>query len=109
MYKASISLACEFLATFLQILSGTFAQHSCECRENFHVSQTRRELVVKVLNMCKNFMQIFSQNISQDCRAMVIQWLRDICVSVANLSLRNFGEFTKRKFHDTRTMVAPQS
>ena len=38
---------------------GTFARHSCECRENFHVSRTSRELVTKVLNMFKNWMRIF--------------------------------------------------
>ena len=56
---------------------GTFARHSCECRENFHVSRTSRELVAKVLNMFKNWMRIFSQNISQDCRATVVRRSHD--------------------------------
>ena len=34
---------------------------------------------------------------------------RDIRASVANLSPRNFGEFTMRNFRDTRTTVARQS
>ena len=38
---------------------GTFTRHSCECRENFHVSRTSHELVAKVLNMFKNWMRIF--------------------------------------------------
>ena len=46
--KAIILLACEFLATDLRILSRTFARHSCECREDFHVLRTSRELVAKV-------------------------------------------------------------
>ena len=54
--KASISLACEFLATVLRILSRTFARQSCECRDNFLVSRTSRELVAKFFNMLKNFM-----------------------------------------------------
>ena len=33
---------------------------SHECRENFYVSRTSSELVAEVLNMFKNFMQIFS-------------------------------------------------
>ena len=54
--------------------------HDCfanffECRENFHVSRTRRELVAKVLNMFKNFMRIFSPKyfarLSRDRRATV--------------------------------------
>ena len=45
-----------------------------ECRENFHVSRTRRELVAKVLNMFKKLMRIFfAKNISQDCRATVLR------------------------------------
>ena len=51
-----ISVACEFLATVLRILSRTFALYSCECRENFHVSRTGREGFKPV----KNFTQIFS-------------------------------------------------
>ena len=69
------------------------------------MSQTRRELVAKVLNMFKNFMRIFRQNISQDCRATDARRSRDVRVSVANLSPRNFGEFIMRNFRDTRTNV----
>ena len=49
---------------FREFSRGTFARHAPvrvlhECRENFHVSRTSRELVAKVLNMFKNFMRIF--------------------------------------------------
>ena len=88
--------------------SRLFARHSCECRENFHVSRTSRELVAKVFNMLKNFMRFFSPKyfarMSRDCRATV-----DVRASVANLSPRNFGEFTMRNFRDTRTNVARRS
>ena len=76
----------------------TFVRVSHECRENVHVSQTRRELVAKVLNMFKFFMRIFSPKyfarLSCDVRA-----------SVANLSSRNIGEFTMRNFCDTHTKI----
>ena len=76
----------------------TFVQVSHKCHENFHVTRTRRELVVKVLNMFNNFMQIFLQKyfarLSCDFRA-----------SVVNISPRNFGDFTMRNFFDTRTNV----
>ena len=75
--KASISLTCEFLATVLANLSRTVARHSCECRGNFHVSRTSRELVAKVLNMFKNFMRFFSSKyfarLSRDRRATVVR------------------------------------
>ena len=73
--KASISLACEFLAAVLRILSRTFA----------------RTCVVRI------FM----------CRELVANWSRtcDVRASVANLSPRNFGEFTMRNFRDIRTNV----
>ena len=73
--KASISLACKFLATVLRILSRTFARNSCECRTSvvriLHVSRTGRELVAKVLNMFKNFMRIFSPTFLCECREPV--------------------------------------
>ena len=88
---------------------GTFARHSCECRENFHVSRTSRELVAKVLNIFKNWMRIFFPKyfarLSRDCRATVVRGSCDVRANVANLSPRNFGEFTMRNFRDTRTNV----
>ena len=53
-----------------------------------------RELVAKVPNMFNFFMRFFCLNMSQDCRA-----------NVANMPQRNFGEFTMRKFLDTRIIV----
>ena len=44
---------------FREFSRGTFARHSCECRENFYVSRTSRERIAKVLNMFKNWMRIF--------------------------------------------------
>ena len=70
------------------------------------MSRTSRELVAKVLNMFKNWMRIFPQNISQDCRATVVRRSRDVRANVAKLSPRKFGEFTiMRNFRDTRTNV----
>ena len=76
-----------------------------ECRENFHVSRISRELVAKVLNMFKIFMRFFRQNILQDCRATVVRRTCDVRASVANLSPRNFGEFTMLNSRDTHTNV----
>ena len=48
---------------------------SRECRENFLVSRTSRELFAKFFNMLKNFMRIFSPKyfarLSRDSRATV--------------------------------------
>ena len=68
--------------------------------------RTSRELVAKVLNMLKNFMRLFfRQNMSQDCRVTVVRQSFDVHASVANMSPRNFGKFTMRKFRDSRTLV----
>ena len=72
---------------------------------------TCRELVAKVLNMFKNWMRIFFPKyfarLSRDGRATVARHSRsrDVRANVANLSPRNFGEFTMRNFCDTRTNV----
>ena len=63
------------------------------------MSLTSRELVAKFFNMLKNFMRIFSPK-------YFARLSRDVRASVANLSPRNFGEFTMRNFRDTRTNVA---
>ena len=60
-------------ADLLQDISASVAKIFMSC-----------ELVVKVLNMFENFMQIFAQNISQDCRATVVRQSYDIRASVAN-------------------------
>ena len=73
------------------------------------MSRTSRELVAKVLNMFKNWMRIFFPNyfasLSRDGRATVARRSRDVRANVANLSPRNFGEFTMQNFRDTRTNV----
>ena len=56
------------------------------------------------------FVQIFfHQNMSQDCRATVVQQSYEVLESVANMSPQNFGEFTMRKFCDIRTIVVLMS
>ena len=99
----------DCFANFVAHFRTTFARVSRECRENFLVSRTSRELVAKFLNMFKNFMGINSPKhfarLSRDCRATVVRHSCDVRASVANLSPRNFGEFTMRNFRDTRTNV----
>ena len=41
----------------------------------------------------------------EDCRATVMRRSCDVHANVANLSPRNFGEFTMQNFRDTRTNV----
>ena len=60
------------------------------------------ELVAKVLNMFKNFIQIFLQK-------YVARTSRDVGASVVNLPPQNCGILTMRKFHDTLTDVVRQS
>ena len=108
--KASISLACEFLATVLRILSRTFARHSCECRENFLVSRTSRELVAKFFNMLKNFMRIFSPKyfarLSRDCRATVARRSCECRELVATKFLRIYNAKFLRHSYECRASVA---
>ena len=59
---------------------------------------TCRELVAKVLNMFKNWMRFFPPK-------YFARLSRDVRANVANLSPRNFGEFTMRNFRDARTNV----
>ena len=51
-------------------------------------------------------MRFFFLNMSQaDCRAIVWRQSYDVRANVANMPQRNFGEFTMRKFLDTRIIV----
>ena len=65
----------DWFANFVADFRTTFVRVSRECRENFLVSRTSRELVAKFLNMFKNLMRIFSPKyfarLSRDCRATV--------------------------------------
>ena len=60
--------------------------------------RTSRELVAKVLNMFKNWMRFFFPK-------YFARLSRDVRANVANLSPRNFVEFTMQNFRDTRTNV----
>ena len=78
-----------------ELSRGTFARHSCECHENFHVSRTSRELVAKVLNMFKNWMQFFFPKyfarLSRNCRATFVRMLRTCRREIlANLQCKIF-------------------
>ena len=75
------------------------ASVSRECRENFHVSRTSRELVAKVLNMFMRF--FFRQNISQNCRATVVRRSCECREPV----VAKFWRIYKRNFRDTRMNV----
>ena len=55
--------------------------------------------------MDANFFPNYFARLSRDCRATVARPSRDVRANVANLSPRNFGEFTMRNFRDTRTNV----
>ena len=99
---------------------GTFARHSCECRENFHVSRTSREMVAKVLNMFKNWMRIFFPKyfarLSRDCRATVarsratfVRMSRTCRLEIlANLQCEIFATLVRMSC-ECRTTVARQS
>ena len=65
-----------------------------------------RELVAKVLNMLKNFMRIFGQNISQDCHATVVQCSCECCKPAAEKILDNLQ---CKIFRDTHTNVIRRS
>ena len=69
----------DCFANFVADFCTTFVRVSHECRENFHVLRSSRELVAKVLNMFKNFMRFFSTKyfakLSRECRATVARRL----------------------------------
>ena len=92
---------------------GTFARHSCECRENFHVSRTSRELVAKVLNMFKNWMRIFFPKyfarLSRDCRATVVRRSCECREPVAAKFWRIYNAKFSRHSYECRASVARQS
>ena len=92
---------------------GTFARHSCECRENFHVSRTSRELVAKVLNMFKNWMRIFFPTyfarLSRDGRTTFVRMSRTCRREIlANLQCEIFATLVRMSC-ECRTTVARQS
>ena len=85
---------------------GTFARHSCECRENFHVSRTSRELVAKVLNMFKNWMRFFFPKIF---RKTVVRRSCECREPVAAKFWRIYNAKFSRHSYECRASVARQS
>ena len=94
-------------ANFVADFRTTFVGVSRECRENFLVSRTSRELVAKFFNMLKNFMRIFSSKyfarlsfvrVSRSCRREILANLQcEILATLVQMS------------RDCRTTVARQS
>ena len=111
--KASISLACEFLATVLRILSRTFARHSCECRASVVRIFLCRELVATFFNMLKKFMRIFSPKyfarLSRDCRATVARRSCECRELVAAKFWRIYNAKFWRHSYECRASVARRS
>ena len=114
----------DCFANFVADFRTTFARVSRECRENFLVSRTSRELVAKFLNMFKNFMGINSPKhlarLSRDFRATVVRRSCDgratfVRVSrtcrreiLANLQCEIFATLVRMSC-ECRTTVARQS
>ena len=98
---------------FREFSRGSFARHSCECRENFHVSRTSRELVAKVFNMLKNFMRFFSPKyfarLSRDCRATVARRSCECRELVAAKFWRIYNAKFSRHSYECRASVARRS
>ena len=95
---------------FREFSRGTFARHSCECHENFHVSRTSRKLVAKVLNMFKNWMRIFFPKyfarLSRDCRATVALRSCESREPVAAKFWRIYNAKFSRQSYECRASVA---
>ena len=95
---------------FREFSRGSFARHSCECRENFHVSRTSSELVAKVFNMLKNFMRFFSPKyfarLSRDCRATVARRSCECRELVAAKFWRIYNAKFSRHSYECRASVA---
>ena len=91
----------------------TFVRVSRECRENFLVSRTSRELVAKFFNMLKNFMRIFSPKyfarLSRDCRATVARRSCKCCELVAAKFWQIYNAKFLRHSYECRASVARRS
>ena len=127
----------DCFANFVADFHTKFVRVSRECRENFLVSRTSRELVAKFLNMLNNFLEFFLQNISQDCRATfmrvsrtcrreilanlqceifaaLVRMSRECCTTVARRSCENLATImgenkTKRHSYECRATLARMS
>ena len=103
----------DCFANFVADFCTTFVRVSRECRENFHVSRTSRELVAKVLNMFKNFIRIFSPKyfarLSRDCRATVARLSCECCEPVAVKFWRINNAKCSRHSYEWRASFARRS
>ena len=88
----------DCFANFVADFRTTFVRVSRECRENFLVSRTGREVFQHVEKFYANFF-------SKIFRKTVVRLSRDVRASVANLSPGNFGEFTMRNCEIFATLV----
>ena len=100
----------DCFANFVADFRTTFVRVSRECRENFLVSRTSRELVAKFFNMLKNFMRFFSPKyfarLSRDSRATFVRVSRTCRREIlANLQCEIFATFVR----ECRTTVARHS
>ena len=103
----------DCFANFVADFRTTFARVSRECRENFLVSRTSRELVAKFLNMFKNFMGINSPKhfarLSRDCRATVVRRSCECRKLVAAKFWRIYNAKFSRHSYECRASVARRS
>ena len=99
----------DCFANFVADFRTTFVRVSHECRENFHVSRTRRELIAKVLNMFINFMRIFSPKyfarLSRDCHATIVRRSCECREPVAAKFWRIYNAKFLRHSHECRATV----
>ena len=102
----------DSFANFVADFRTTFVRVSRECRENFLVSRTSRELVAKFFNML-NFMRIFSPKyfarLSRDCRAMVARRSCECRELVAAKFWRIYIAKFSRHSYECRASVARRS
>ena len=103
----------DCFANFVADFRTTFARVSRECRENFLVSRTSRELVAKFLNMFKNFMGINSPKhfarLSRDGRATVVRRSCECRELVAAKFWRIYNAKFSRHSYECRASVARRS
>ena len=103
----------DCLANFVADFRTKFVRVSRECRDNFLVSRTSRELVAKFFNMLKNFMRFFSPKyfarLSRDCRATVARRSCECRGLVAAKFWRIYYAKFSRHSYDRRASVARRS
>ena len=103
----------DCFANFVADFRTTFVRVSRECRENFLVSRTSRELVAKFFNILKNFMRIFSPKyfarVSGDCRATVARRSCECRELVAAKFWRIYNAKFSRHSYECRASVARRS